>query len=73
MTSSPRASVEFVPAQQPRTKSASGVRVDIRLWGSDEGKLIRLRAPESISRQSYERFLQAVQLLVRIEEDQESV
>ena len=46
----------------------SDVRVDLRLWGGDRGKLIRLRAPESITPESFERFLQAFRLHVRIEE-----
>ncbi|MEO6810117.1 MAG: hypothetical protein ABI353_13470 [Isosphaeraceae bacterium] len=54
-------------APQPRTKG-NDARLDLRLWGPDKGKTIRLRAPESMTRASFERFLQAVQLLVRIED-----
>lgn len=51
-----------------RSTQAAPVRLDLRLWGADQGKIIRLRAPESISRESFERFLQAFRLHVRIEE-----
>ena len=47
--------------------TSSKTRLDLRLWGGDEGKTIRLRAPEKITRESYERFLQAFALMVRIE------
>lgn len=46
----------------------SAVRLDLPLWGADRGKVLRLRAPESISRESFERFLQAFRLHVRIED-----
>ncbi|HWE38980.1 MAG TPA: hypothetical protein VG406_20705 [Isosphaeraceae bacterium] len=45
-----------------------GVRLDLHLWGPDAGKVIRLRAPESITPASLDRFLQALRLLVRVEE-----
>lgn len=54
---------EPAPARRPR----AGVRLDLELWDHDAGKIIRLRAPEAITRASYERFLQAFHLLVRIE------
>ncbi|GAC1473218.1 MAG: hypothetical protein NVSMB9_21460 [Isosphaeraceae bacterium] len=44
------------------------VRVDLRLWDHDEGKTIRLRAPQSMTSASFERFLQAIHLLVRVED-----
>jgi hypothetical protein len=47
---------------------SSGVRIDLRLWDEDEGKLIRVRAPESISPASYDRLLQALRLHLRIED-----
>jgi hypothetical protein len=50
-----------------RDRSAE-VRLDLRLWDADEGKMIRVRAPQAISAASFERFLQAMRLLVRIEE-----
>jgi hypothetical protein len=52
------------PPAKARGKS---VRLDLPLWGDDAGKTIRVRAPESITRASYERLLQAFQLLVRVE------
>jgi hypothetical protein len=55
------------PPPRPRS-SGSDVRLDLRLWDRDEGKIIRVRAPESITAASFERFLQAFRLLVRIEE-----
>jgi hypothetical protein len=47
---------------------SSDVRLDLRLWDRDDGKTIRLRAPQSITPASFERFLQAFRLLVRVEE-----
>jgi hypothetical protein len=47
------------------------VRLDMRLWDLDDGKIIRLRAPESISRASFDRFLQAFRLLVRVDDPPE--
>lgn len=47
------------------------VRVDLRLWKADSGKVIRIRAPESISRESYERLLAALRLHIRVEGDDE--
>jgi hypothetical protein len=44
------------------------VRLDLRLWDADMGKTIRLRAPQSISSASFDRFLQAFRLLVRIDD-----
>jgi hypothetical protein len=54
----------------PRTRSTDA-RLDLRLWDADEGKTIRVRAPQSISPASFERFLQAFRLLVRVEEPSE--
>ena len=51
----------------PRVRSAEA-RIDLRLWDADEGKTIRVRAPQSITPASFERFLQAFRLLVRVEE-----
>ena len=56
-----------LPAAPRRTKSLDA-RLDLQLWDDDEGKTIRLRAPRSISAASYERFLQAFRLVVRVEE-----
>lgn len=52
--------------REERRRPADEVRLDLALWDSDEGKHLRLRAPASISRESYDRFLQAFQLAVRI-------
>ena len=60
-----------VPTSTPAspTVSAPGreVRIDLRLWGADAGKSIRLRAPESMTAESLERLMQALRLHVRIE------
>jgi hypothetical protein len=56
-----------VPQRAPRVRSADA-RLDLRLWDADEGKTIRVRAPQSITPASFERFLQAFRLLVRVEE-----
>jgi hypothetical protein len=56
-------------APEGRVRSAEAeVRLDLRLWDADQGKTIRLRAPQSMTAASFERFLQALRLLVRIEE-----
>jgi hypothetical protein len=55
-------------ATPPANRSRSAdVRLDLRLWDADQGKTIRLRAPQSITPESFERFLQAFRLLVRVE------
>lgn len=46
----------------------SDVRIDLRLWGPDRGKTIRVRAPEAITPASFERLVQALRLHLRIEE-----
>jgi hypothetical protein len=48
--------------------ASSDVRIDLRLWGADAGKSIKLRVPESITPESLERLLQALRLHVRIVE-----
>jgi len=55
------------PPERPVPENS--VNFDLRLWGSDEGKQIRITAPESITRSSLERFLQTFQLMVRVEDD----
>jgi hypothetical protein len=55
-----------------RPDTPTDARIDLKLWGSDQGKSIRLRCPESISQASFDRFLQAFRLHVRIEEPDES-
>lgn len=57
------------PQATPTPPAPGGeVRLDLRLWGSDRGKVVRLRAPESMSSASFERLLGALRLLVRVEE-----
>lgn len=51
----------------PRPAPAE-VRIDLQLWDEDEGKLIRVRAPRSITAASFERLLQTFRLLVRIKD-----
>ncbi|CAN5871279.1 hypothetical protein BH23PLA1_BH23PLA1_11220 [soil metagenome] len=64
----PHAEPRQNPSPRPGVASESaGVRLDLRLWGADSGKVIRVRAPETISRASFERFLQAFQLHVQIQ------
>ncbi len=53
--------------ERPRSSQAE-VRLDLQLWDADEGKTIRIRAPKTITSASFERFMQALRLLVRIEE-----
>ena len=57
-----------VPSE-PLVQGGDLISFDLRLWGRDEGKLIRLSAPESITRASLERFLKTFELMVRVEED----
>lgn len=49
-----------------RTANEDEVRFDLSLWDEDHGKYIRLRAPSMMSQASYDRFLQAFQLAIRI-------
>ena len=56
------------PPSPPRRIRSNDACLDLQLWDVDEGKTIRLRAPRSISPASFERFLQAFRLLVRVEE-----
>ncbi|WZO99148.1 hypothetical protein EP7_000746 [Isosphaeraceae bacterium EP7] len=60
----------LAPAVAPRRREPRQpeVRLDIRLWDEDAGKVIRVRAPESITPASFDRFLQTLRLLIRIEE-----
>ncbi|MBV8076416.1 MAG: hypothetical protein JO284_08465 [Planctomycetaceae bacterium] len=66
-TPSPIQAKSLGSAPRPHPHPAD-VRLDLRLWDRDEGKMIRVRAPQSITAASFERFLQAFRLLVRIEE-----
>ncbi|MGE3818570.1 MAG: hypothetical protein AB7I30_03995 [Isosphaeraceae bacterium] len=66
----PRSSDPPEPARTPNPTPRDGagvVRLDLDLWDADEGKRIRLRAPRTITAESFDRFLQAFRLLVRIE------
>ena len=55
-------------AEEPAPSRQNGdVRIDLRLWGSDHGKTIRARVPEAITRESFDRLLQALRLHIRIE------
>ncbi len=56
-------------AEKPRSRARAKARLDLELWDADEGKLIRLRAPKSMTRASFERFLQAFRLVVRITDE----
>lgn len=57
------------PDERKTSHRRGDVRLDLELWDADEGKLIRLRAPKSMSRASLERFLQAFRLVVRITDE----
>lgn len=56
------------PAERPAGPGANDVRIDLRLWGADAGKAIRVRAPETITPASFDRLIQALRLHLRIEE-----
>ena len=61
-----------VPTREESSSARSNdVRIDLRLWGSDAGKAIRVRAPEVITPESFERLIQTLRLLLRIEEPTE--
>ena len=47
---------------------STDIRIDLRLWDADQGKAIRVRAPEVITPASFERLLQTLRLHLRIEE-----
>jgi len=65
----PMAVVPPSPQQsEPRPTRSNDVRIDLRLWGTDLGKAIRVRAPEVITPESFERLLQTLRLHLRIEE-----
>jgi hypothetical protein len=52
---------------EPRSAKSYDVRIDLRLWGTDAGKAIRVRAPEVITPESFDRLIQALRLHLRIE------
>jgi hypothetical protein len=64
------APIEDAAASKPG--DAEEVEFSLRLRGSDDGKTIRVCAPDSMSRESFERLLQALRLHVRIEDDGEA-
>ncbi len=64
----PRGPTTGPPALAPVPVAPNDVRIDLRLWGADAGKAIRVRAPESITPESFERLMQALRLHLRIEE-----
>jgi hypothetical protein len=67
----PEAQTTQRPATTRQVRPAGAgevVRLDMRLWDEDDGKTIRVRAPACITLASFERFLQAFRLLVRVEE-----
>ena len=51
---------------------SSDVRIDLRLWDADQGKAIRVRAPEVITPESFDRLIQTLRLHLRIEDPQPS-
>ena len=64
----PVAPTSPMPAAPAPRAASTDVRIDLRLRGDDLGKSIRLRAPESITPESFERLLQTFRLQVRVEE-----
>jgi hypothetical protein len=54
------------PASAPSADVGPTVRIDLRLWGPDTGKVVRVRAPESMTEESFERLMQSLRLHVRI-------
>ena len=65
-----KAAIEVPGAKPPRAPTAAGqVRLDLRLWGPDRGKVVRLRAPESMTAESFERLLSALRLIVRVDDE----
>jgi hypothetical protein len=60
----PAREADFRPSARP-----SPVRIDLRLWGPDAGKAVRVRAPEAMTKTSFERLLAALRLHIRIEDD----
>ena len=51
----------------------SAARFELRLWGRDQGKVVQVRAPEAMSRSSFERLIRALEVHIRIEEGSGSV
>jgi hypothetical protein len=57
-----------LPSMAARPPRSDDVRIDLRLRGVDLGKAIRVRAPEVITPESFDRLIQALRLHIRIEE-----
>jgi hypothetical protein len=66
-TARPQPDADAPARRASRPAARSPVRIDLPLWGDDEGKTIKVRAPESMTRASLDRFLAALRLHVRIE------
>lgn len=66
---SPVAATPTPVAAPPLPRAAPAeVRIDLQLWDEDDGKLIRVRSPRTITAASFERLLQTFRLLVRIKD-----
>jgi hypothetical protein len=66
----PPAAGQTIPAPggRPAPEPSRGVRFDLRLWGVDLGQVVRVRAPESMSSESFSRLIDALRLHVRIDD-----
>ncbi len=53
---------------EAESSRSSDVRIDLRLWDLDQGKSIRVRAPEVITPASFDRLIQTLRLHLRIED-----
>lgn len=69
IVSKPSAAVCERPA--PRPTSRPSVRIDLPLWGDDAGKVVKVRAPGSMTAASLERLIAALRLHIRIDGGQE--
>lgn len=56
------------PTRGSSDSQSGRVRLELQLWGPDQGKVIRMRAPESMTAKSLERLIQAIRLHVRIDD-----
>lgn len=56
-------------AARPSLAPRSPVRIDLSLWGADSGKVVKVRAPESMTQASLDRLLAALRLHIRIEDE----
>lgn len=66
----PTAIARSNPDRNPHAHDdASDVTFSLRLWGPDEGATIEVRGPASMSKESFERLLQALRLHVRISDE----